>query len=76
MEEKEITYAQKVIKERIVHTKASQLKKEENMKISSRFCQSLLEKIVKKKKNNEMSQQFQDLHWDDVYNVYYDTSIG
>ncbi len=38
------------------------------------FQQRLINRIEKKNVLLEMHQQFQDLHWDDVYNVYYDSS--
>lgn len=38
------------------------------------FQQKLINRIEKKNVLLEMHQQFQDLHWDDVYNVYYDSS--
>lgn len=34
----------------------------------------LFAEIEKKKKMKEKSHEFQDLHWDDVYSVYYDSS--
>lgn len=37
------------------------------------FKQKLLEKIKEKKEFQKKSQQFQDLHWDDTYDVYYDS---
>ena len=48
----------------------------ERKKKTSRFVQALNEEIERKRKQTELQQQFQDLHWDDVYSVYYDTSIS
>lgn len=42
--------------------------------MKTHFKQVLLNRIEKKNVLLEMHQQFQDLHWDDVYNVYYDSS--
>jgi|GEM_PF-6595563 len=38
------------------------------------FQQRLINRIEKKNVLLEMHQQFQDLHWDDVYNIYYDST--
>ena len=42
--------------------------------MTTHFKQMLLNRIEKKNVLLGMHQQFQDLHWDDVYNVYYDSS--
>lgn len=33
---------------------------------------SILEKVLEKAERNS-NEDFQDLHWDDVYSVYYDS---
>ena len=43
-------------------------------KETSRFVQKLLGKIEEKKVRQKISEEFQDVHWDDVYDVYYDSS--
>ena len=43
---------------------------------TSRFVQALNEEIERRRVQTELQQHFQDLHWDDVYSVYYDTSIN
>lgn len=47
---------------------------EKEQKTTTKFKHRLLDKIKEKKQKQEMSQQFQDLHWDDAYEVYYDSS--
>jgi len=42
-------------------------------KTTSNFKQRLLDKIKEKEEKLKISQQFQDLHWDDAYSVYYDS---
>jgi len=38
------------------------------------FTRRLLQKIKTKEELKKTSQKFQDLHWDDSYEVYYDSS--
>ena len=38
------------------------------------FKQMLLRRIAEKKVFSSSIEKFQDLHWDDVYNVYYDSA--
>lgn len=50
-------------------------KKIEEIKINANiFTRRILEKIKTKEELKKKSQQFQDLHWDDSYEVYYDSS--
>lgn len=49
------------------------MKEKENNNISQ-FKKKLLKKIEEKKNRKKISDVFQDVHWDDVYNVYYDSS--
>lgn len=49
--------------------------KKEVMNIgTNNFTRILIEKIKIKEELHNASQQFQDLHWDDAYSVYYDSS--
>ena len=47
---------------------------EKEEKKPTKFKQRLLDKIKEKEEKLKISQQFQDLHWDDAYSVYYDSS--
>lgn len=38
------------------------------------FVQKFLKKIEEKKTLKRLSDEFQDAHWNDVYDVYYDSS--
>ena len=50
-------------------------KKIEEVKIvANNFTRRLIGKIKIKEELYHASQQFQDLHWDDSYEVYYDSS--
>ena len=49
------------------------MKEKENNNISQ-FKKKLLKKIEEKKNKKKLSEEFQDVHWDDVYDVYYDSS--
>lgn len=45
----------------------------EEKKAMSYFKRKLFEKIEETLKRKRNCEEFQDVHWDDVYDVYYDS---